>query len=134
MNNLEINNPLNIRYFRHNDWLGQIGQRKGFVRFMHYKYCYRAGFLILMKYRERGVLSLYEIISAWAPASENNVESYVCTAAKLLGVDRYWKPSTRYEYCRLLHVIAYIEQGCWHLNCSFDIFEYIDNFGLYFPP
>lgn len=81
------NNPLNIRIG--NAWLGEVAKPtdKEFEQFVSPLYGLRAGFIILRRYIERYDLrTVDEIISRWAPASENNTENYVrqvCEIAKL---------------------------------------------------
>lgn len=71
------NNPLNIRYSAENDWLGQVGERKGFCVFSEVKYGWRAGFKIVKTYHKKGFRSIEAIIHRFAPASENPTSSYV---------------------------------------------------------
>lgn len=73
----KCNNPLNIRYNVHNQWKGQTGQYKGFCVFSSNAYGIRAGFKILGTYIRNGINTIEEIISRWAPPSENNTENYI---------------------------------------------------------
>lgn len=71
------NNPLNIRYNPQNQWRGQTGQDKGFCVFKNKAYGFRAGFIILGNYIKNGINTIEQIVSRWAPPSENNTENYI---------------------------------------------------------
>ncbi|MEE0235493.1 MAG: hypothetical protein UD961_04965 [Bacteroidales bacterium] len=69
-------NPLNIRVT--NDvWKGQEGQYKGFVSFVDDVWGYRAAIKILLGYIGDGLTTPRQIINRWAPATENDVDSYL---------------------------------------------------------
>lgn len=81
------NNPLNIRVG--NSWKGEVSHStdKSFEQFQTMEYGIRAGFIILRKYiKKYGRNTIRKIISAWAPANENNTASYVQMVAKLSGI------------------------------------------------
>lgn len=71
------NNPLNIRYTPMNTWRGQTGSRKGFCEFDSLKNGYRAALVLLRNYIAHGHRTIHQIISRWAPASENNTKAYI---------------------------------------------------------
>lgn len=74
----EINNPLNIRYNRRNDWNGQVGEKNGFVIFDSNRNGIRAGFVLLHTYwTKRNCRTLWDIIHRFAPPSENDTLRYV---------------------------------------------------------
>ena len=82
------NNPLNIRYNPANDWDGQIGADKDrFSIFSSPLYGIRAAAKIVDSYRERGIVTLQQIIETWAPSIENNTVAYVMHVAKKMGVE-----------------------------------------------
>ena len=70
-------NPLNIRYVNTVKWQGQIGNGGGFVHFSTFSEGYRAAVRILRSYRLRGIKTISQIISTWAPRSENNTVAYI---------------------------------------------------------
>jgi len=75
---LRNKNPGNIRYNPANDWNGQVGKDdKDFVIFSHASYGIRAIGKTLDSYQRRGVQTIAQIISTWAPESENNTASYI---------------------------------------------------------
>lgn len=70
-------NPLNIRFSPMNTWKGQIGSRKGFCVFDSFEHGFRAAFVLLHNYIRRDYDTVFEIVSRWAPASENDTKSYI---------------------------------------------------------
>lgn len=70
-------NPLNIRYVNTVKWQGQTGNGGGFVTFSSFEKGYRAAVRILRSYRLRGLKTISQIISTWAPRSENNTVAYI---------------------------------------------------------
>lgn len=72
-----LNNWLNIRYVERNKWKGLTGQEKGFCKFDTVDHGLRAAFVIMQKYIARGVDTVEEIISVWAPTTENDTAAYV---------------------------------------------------------
>lgn len=72
------NNPLNIRYLKANNWKGQIGQTRGFCDFSSLEFGVRAAiYLLFVSYRRKGARTIGELISLFAPSSENDTESYI---------------------------------------------------------
>lgn len=79
------NNPLNIRIG--NTWLGERPdpQDKAFEEFVTIEYGYRAAFCILRRYIKRyRKNTISDIVSTWAPASENNTQRYIDVVSKLM--------------------------------------------------
>lgn len=74
---VELNNPLNIRYNPANNWRGQEGAERGFCKFKSVAYGIRAAYILLTNYIKVGCNTLEDIISRWAPPSENNTENYI---------------------------------------------------------
>lgn len=77
------NNPLNIRRYATNDWLGKIhddvAKDMEFEEFRHAKYGFRAAFILIHRYIKRGYSSVRDIINRWAPSSDgNDVQKYLC--------------------------------------------------------
>lgn len=84
-------NPLNIRYNIMNHWKGQTGCNKGFCTFDSMEHGFRAAFVLLLNYVKRGYVTPTQIISRWAPESENDTAAYIRT------VMRYYKHSINSE-------------------------------------
>lgn len=71
------NNPLNIRYRECNNWQGQLSPKKGFCQFVSPYSGYRAAVILLNRYKKHGACTIRQIVSRWAPPSENNTDNYV---------------------------------------------------------
>ena len=87
------NNPLNIRYNPANRWRGGIMYNKKdnhFEEFVTLFDGYRAGFVLLNNYiNNYGLRTIHEIISKWAPNSENNTASYIAYVTTFSGINEY---------------------------------------------
>lgn len=71
-------NPLNIRYNPQNNWIGQIGEHKGFCVFDSNHYGIRAAHKLLGTYWNKyGCRTIREFICRWAPPTENPTDSYI---------------------------------------------------------
>lgn len=69
------NNPFNIR--SGSAWRGRCGDRKGFVEFSTLEYGVRAWLILMRNYRVRGFRTIRQIISRFAPPTENDTERYI---------------------------------------------------------
>ena len=81
------NNPLNIRIG--NVWLGEVANPTDneFEQFVSMFYGLRAGFILLRRYiRRYHLTTVPNIISRWAPGSENNTVKYIDTVCQLSGI------------------------------------------------
>ena len=80
-----LHNPLNIRFNPANRWKGMNPnqpQERGFCRFVDDEHGLRAAIVILKNYVERHHLhTLEEIITRWAPPSENDTVIYLACIA-----------------------------------------------------
>ena len=88
-------NPLNIRIG--NVWLGEVTNPtdKEFEQFVSMFYGLRAGFILLRRYiRRYHLTTVPDIISRWAPGSENNTVKYIDTVCQLSGI----APDTQLDY------------------------------------
>lgn len=72
-----LNNPLNVRFSPMNNWKGQVGEERGFCKFVHVDYGYRAALVLLRNYVRKGYKDLKLIVSRWAPPSENDTLAYI---------------------------------------------------------
>ena len=89
------NNPLNIRVG--NVWLGEVPNPTDneFEQFVSMFYGLRAGFILLRRYiRRYHLTTVPDIISRWAPGSENNTVKYIDTVCQLSGI----APDARLDY------------------------------------
>lgn len=78
--NVRNNNPLNIKESA--DWDGErkLNLDKTFEEFKTPEHGFRAGYIILLQYLERGDNNIQSIISKWAPANtdeKNHTTAYI---------------------------------------------------------
>ena len=92
MRGLRNNNPLNIRHSA-DRWQGAREEQtdKAFVQFKTMAYGYRAAWKTLQTYYERFChqstpFTVRNIISRWAPPSENDTEAYIRQVLLLSGI------------------------------------------------
>lgn len=81
------NNPGNIRKSA-TVWAGQASSQTdpAFVQFSAPEYGIRAMAKVLKTYLARGTDTISEIISTWAPSSENNTAAYIASVATQTGL------------------------------------------------
>lgn len=120
------NNPLNIRYVRSNTWIGQTNPKQGFCQFDTLEHGIRAAAIIICKsYRQKGIVSVQDIINKFAPPFENNTQNYILTVCKLCP---YLRPdsclSLPIQYAYLITAMSKVETGVRN-GVSFDIVYYI---------
>ena len=110
------NNPLNIRRVNGTHWQGEILPLKGaggsaFVQFSSIEYGLRAAFCLLRTYRDKyHAVCIRDIITRWAPPSENDTEKYIYDLCKLTGFGGNER-LTENEWPRLVQAMALIESG-----------------------
>jgi len=82
------NNPGNIRFNKHNKWIGQTGQDdKGFAIFSDMSYGVRAASKLLdTYYNKHGLRSIRAMISRYAPSHENPTDAYVLNVSLAVGI------------------------------------------------
>lgn len=81
---LRNNNPGNLRQ---NAFLGFVGlDAGGYAVFDTLHHGIRASARQLKLYRDRGVDTIREIITTWAPASENNTAAYIAAVTGAVGI------------------------------------------------
>lgn len=81
------NNPGNIR-ISDNNWEGQVGDDGEFVRFASPEHGVRALGKNLITYRNKGVVTINQIISRWAPKKDgNDTEGYIKFVSGKMGID-----------------------------------------------
>ena len=113
------NNPLNIRRIAGTRWIGQQplsnsplkGEDREFVRFISIEYGLRAAFVLLHTYSTKYKLNcIRDIVSRWAPPTENNTEQYirnVCQWTGFGGLERL----TEDKWPKLVQAMARQECG-----------------------
>lgn len=108
------NNPLNIRIG--NTWLGERDNPTdpAFEEFVSMEYGLRAAFLILRRYiRRYHKDTVPDIVSTWAPASENNTQRYIDVVCQRSGIDPdcHIKFEDAVTMCKLVEAMAFVECG-----------------------
>lgn len=105
------NNPLNIRYNASNNWVGLVAHKNGFCEFDTLEHGFRAAIILLRRYRKYGKVSLVDIISRWAPKSDNNnTDSYIQYVSGNTHIPPL-RPVEENEYFQILLFMARMEQG-----------------------
>lgn len=85
---LRNHNPFNLRYVPEIQWDGQIGDDgSGYAVFETDDKGCRAGGKQLKTYASRGLTSVAQIISTFAPTNENDTAAYIADVSQRLGVD-----------------------------------------------
>lgn len=108
------NNPLNIRIG--NVWLGEVQSPTDphFEQFISMKYGLRAGFVLMRRYiRHYHRTTLPQVISAWAPSSENNTTAYIDRVSQLSGIlpDTQLAFEDEEQMVRLVDAMVVVECG-----------------------
>lgn len=108
------NNPLNIRIG--NAWVGEVVNPTDteFEQFTNLYYGLRAGFVLIRRYMERYHLrTIRDILSRWAPASENNTGKYIEQVCYLTGLqaDTLLSFGDKSTMCRLVNAMVHVECG-----------------------
>lgn len=84
---LRNNNPGNLRFIGRNPWDGQVGDDgAGYGVYSSMEKGVRAAGRQLLAYQRRGLRSVRQIISTWAPATENDTAAYVKAVSRSLNV------------------------------------------------
>lgn len=132
------NNPANIRRSA-TKWayLKPVQSDKQFCQFLEMRYGIRAFFILMRTYRYKfGLKTPREIINRFAPASENDVESYLnFLSSHMLDVDLPLNTDKMYcifakyvfEYESFFKVsVSVLSVIMWNLNCPVinDLKEY----------
>ena len=123
------NNPLNIRKGSNWKGLSPVQSDKSFCVFSDMRYGIRAALYLLLKYYTKYHLhTLYDIISRWAPDSENDTWNYCKLVAKQLDIPVKFIATLdlrlSYDYERLYNFLCamiYVENGR-HLYVPYDLF------------
>ena len=122
------NNPLNIRIG--NSWLGEVENPtdKEFEQFQAMVFGLRAGFILLRRYiRRYGLDTIRDIISRWAPASENHTAKYIEFVSQESGIGQltkiHWEDKE--ILCKLVFAMVIYENGkqltMWQIAKGYDM-------------
>lgn len=117
---LRNNNPLNIVHNERNKWQGLDKNRAHDGRFCIFvapEWGYRAAFRIFKTYRDRFDRSgtkfcLRELITRWAPYSENDTEAYISAVSNRCKI----RPNMRLNLRNREQMVDVAEAMCWVEN------------------
>ena len=109
------NNPLNIRRGK-TPWKGEILPLKGaggsaFCKFETIEWGLRAAYCILRTYRNKyKAVCIEDIITRWAPPTENDTRRYICDCCRLTGFGGKERLAEK-DWPQLVKAMARIECG-----------------------
>lgn len=112
---LRNNNPGNLRLSK-DKWQGlrPVQTDKAFFQFTQMKWGYRAMLITLRNYRKKhGMRTVSQIISRYAPSSENNTSAYIRSVCNDLQVPTTYEPDVddKHTMCRLAAAMSRVENG-----------------------
>ena len=111
---LSNNNPGNIE-LSSDSWIGQVagGTDSRFCQFSSMAYGYRAMFVLLSNYIDKGYNTISLIINHWAPPSENDTTAYIQRVVSLSGISAtaVIDSSNGDSLTKLVSAISYQENG-----------------------
>ena len=110
------NNPLNIRLNSANNWQGKVQNNTDgvFEQFVSMEYGYRAAMKLIQNYiLKDGLVTVADIISKWAPQTENNTAGYI---QRVIGINQWTAakmidPYDKDDMCDLVYAMAIVENG-----------------------
>ena len=115
-------NPLNIRRVAGTKWKGQSAEQtdKEFVVFEELAWGIRAAFCILRTYRDKyKAVCIEDIITRWAPPTENDTRRYICDCCRLTGFGGKERLEQE-QWPQLIRAMARIESN---MNLSEDLLK-----------
>ena len=123
----KCNNPLNIRFNSRNNWVGQVGDYKGFCVFRNEAYGFRAAYMLLCNYIRKGIRTIEDIIRRYAPPSENDTENYITFVSDDVMIPRDKKLTNQsiHDYWTIIMIIramAKMESGKWYDEQQINLF------------
>ena len=105
------NNIFNIRAGQA-QWLGMTGTRRGFVEFETREYGIRAWLVLMRNYRRRyGCRTIRQIVTRFAPPTENQTERYIRFCAQGVMLDADCELTALVDYAFLGKYMARMETG-----------------------
>lgn len=117
------NNPLNIRYSSYNNWVGKVVPNTdgAFEQFVSLPYGYRAAIFLIKKYISQGLKTIPQIVSKWAPPSENHTNKYIDFVCKTTGLSAAQDITTPGQIKDIVYAMAIFENGYTPLPNKNDI-------------
>ena len=126
-------NPLNIRRVAGTTWKGQRAEQtdREFVQFESIEWGIRAAFCLLRTYERKDHLNcIADIITRWAPPSENDTNRYICNVCRWTGFGGMQR-LTESDWPVLVRAMARQETGVELSNSliekAFEMFKEIQN-------
>lgn len=111
---LRNNNPGNIRHSSEK-WQGEVATTdQSFKAFSSMAYGYRAMFKILYNYQKKyGLRTIRQLVSRWAPPTENDTEAYISAVSKWSGVEPNANIDTltKGSMCPIVAAMSRMENG-----------------------
>ena len=105
------NNIFNIRAGRA-QWLGMTGISRGFVEFDTQEHGIRAWLVLMRNYRQKyGCRTIRQIVTRFAPPSENNTKRYIRYCAEGVMLDADCALTSLTDYAFLGKYMARMETG-----------------------
>lgn len=120
---VRLNNPFNIRYSRHNNWLGQIGNVNGFCKFSLPYYGVRAFAILYRSYLRTGRDTVSRFIRSYAPNCENNTCLYIKCVCYYMGCGPHYKLSLK-DFHKFARAVCVVEVGSDSTNFIEEIEKY----------
>lgn len=104
------NNIFNIR--KGSKWLGTTGEKKGFVEFDNREHAMRAWLMLMRTYRRKyGCKTIRQIVTRYAPPSENDTSGYIRYCCKIALHEADAELLFDMDYCLLGVAMAKMETG-----------------------
>lgn len=126
-NGFAVNNPLNLRFIASNPFNGQTGQTaQGIGTYDTLSNGVRAAGMELTDYYNRGLTTITQIVSTWAPPFENNTAAYIANVAASMGDDADEPLSWPNDEVPLIQAMARQENGYNNMADS-DVQTYINS-------
>ena len=122
---VRLNNPFNIRYNSHNNWLGQIGYVNGFCKFSLPYYGVRAFALLYRTYLRTGRDTISRFIRSYAPSVENDTRSYIGNVCLYMACFPSYRLTLK-DFPKFAKAVCTVELG----ESSKGYFDLIDNYNI----
>ena len=122
------NNIFNIRAGQA-QWIGMTGTRRGFVEFKTREYGIRAWLVLMRNYRRRyGCVTIRQIVTRFAPPTENQTKQYIRFCSEGLMLDADCALTSLMDYAFLGKYMARMETGT--VVTANEILEVMNKFNI----
>lgn len=109
-NGLYAGNVGNVRYSSRNNWRGQVTPpERGFCRFTDCYFGFRAVALTIRSYLRAGLVTYQEIITRYAPPSENKTDYYIRMVCSFCGSRPTDLVTSSFDVVRVSLAVVYME-------------------------